>query len=201
MVHYLIAFLISTSAFASFDVPDGSIITRKIADSAVTTAKIGSTAVTTAKIASGAITQTQMATSSVGTTNIIAGTIVGSNLSSSINLPGTNVKAENRGVIVSNTNSAGSTDMSIFRAAITAAGNASQGEGYPASGLKTGTGTYLIALTTIFSNVPVVVASCTAGSEGYATASSDASSITIHTFNTSGVATDRDFQVIAIGPR
>lgn len=141
-------------------------------------------------VKSGGITATQMANA----------TITGTQVSSSINLPGKTVQEAGSNVVVSNTNATNS--MSIVRASFngtTAALRAGEG----ATCVRNSTGVYAITFSTAFGDTPVFSVSCSSSDVCVADASAGSStSVVVATFIANTLnKVDTNFDLIAIGQR
>jgi hypothetical protein len=94
----------------------------------------------------------------------------------------------------------GNENLCIIRGVVSSTGTILQGTGFTVS--RTGTGAYTISFTSAFSNVPAVTATAQSGLMIVATVTSvTASAAPVRTFNSSGTATDNQFNFIAVGPQ
>jgi hypothetical protein len=178
----------------------GAIVTADLADLAVTTAKIADTAVTTAKIIDSSITNSKIADGTILNAKLSDGTITGQKVSTSINLPGTNVQAAGWSLAVMH--SQATSEYSIIPIEIAAhSGGAwsTSGTGWSATGdSNTGTGT--ITYLPAFSGTPYVFVNNFAvdNSTAITISASVASSVNFTCFN--GI-NQPAFNLLVMGPR
>jgi len=143
-------------------------------------------------ISSGAITAT--GDISVGGNSIFGGIIQGTIRSTGRVTIGGNTS---RLAPNSLTTPASGTYFSYIRGSVNGAGTTTAGEGFTSS--SGSTGVYTITWSVTQAAAPVVVATLTTGAGMIAVTATSTTTCTIRTYDTSGVATSKDFSFIAIG--
>lgn len=198
------AFLTSgTSGTLSYTNTDNSSLeisssTIRVKASGVTGAMLNSNTVDNSTLQ---YTSSQLSIKDLGVTaaKIANATITGTQVSSSINLPGNAAQENARNLVVSGTNAA--TSLAIVRGILDSAGNPAAGEGFTTA--RTGTGAYTVGISNTMASVPAVTATLsgsTAGASIYI-GSVSTSGFTVVVLDIAGAPVDSAFHFHAIGPR
>lgn len=164
--------------------------------------EVGALGITAAQIANATITATQIANATITATQIASATITGTQIVSNVNLAGTSVEAGGQKVIVASTNA--TNGLKIVRGRVAANGVIAAGEGFTVG--HSGTGTYNISFSSVFSDTPANVVTASVPSSGYDNicttfnASTTGFGLSIYS-PANGTTVDSAFELISIGQR
>lgn len=150
-------------------------------------------------IVTGAVTMNGGLTVNSGGVTISTGDMLMSNgtLTLSSSSKSVTIGGSTRRVPISNAAPSAGTNFTYIRGAVNSAGTKTAGEGFTST--SGSTGVYTITWSLTQAAAPIITATLTTGAGMIAVTATSTTTCTIRTYDTSGVATSKDFSFIAMG--